>query len=209
MKHPLWLILLILGAELIIILVFISYDWHNEIGKAQWQRDYGFYGNETLSFTSERGNIFYNQIFIESHVKFEVTHFLLPTELEKLKSRGMSSLGDVWFDWIENRLAALFSALENIIQRMSLLLLWWPVWVIILISAITSGYIKLKIGQSNFSYSSPTIHRYGFKSALILFFMAILLIIIPIAIYPWLVPLLISCGCGLLGSVIANRQKKI
>lgn len=209
MKHPIWLILLILAAELLIIVMFIPNNWHNEIGKAQWQSDYLFYGEEAMVVANRLASQYYTELILESQLKFELIHFLIPTELEKLNSRGMSNLGNVWFEWLQSRLEAGFSAVENLFHRIVLLTYWWALLGLILVSVLLDGYLKLKIRQSDFSYSSPTVHRYAFKTACCLFFISLLCLILPIVIAPWFIPLLNIVACMLIGSVIANRQKQI
>jgi hypothetical protein len=73
-------------------------------------------------------------------------------------------------------------------QRISLLLAWWPFFAFVLVGALGDGLLRRSIRQSSFDYPSPLAHRLAVRGMLWLGVLVTLGLLAPSPLSPLAVP---------------------
>ena len=73
-------------------------------------------------------------------------------------------------------------------RRFFLMLSWWPFLLAILFPFAMDGLARRKVKQSNFDYSSPLAHRYGFFTLLGILYLMLVGLTFPFPLPPQTMP---------------------
>ena len=209
MKQPFWVFAIILLFEILIVLILIPGDHTNLC----IEREMGYIeeslGIQSKDWVTEKANDWYQSTIIDSGVYTGTYQILIPSENERIRSRGMENMGTAWFQLVSNRIEATFRVVYQFLMRLALLVTWAPYMLILLVPAIFDGMMTRSIKQTNFDYASPIVHRYSVRGSIILLFGLIITFFAPMALNPIIIPVVLMITSVLCGTAWANLQKRI
>lgn len=171
---------------------------------------------QTMGTTSS--NVIFNEatdwhqdLIIDSGLYETTVRMLIPTKKQQEASRGIERMGtsEGWFTWVQERIDVLSQVIHHTMIRVSLLKMWLPFMLLLLVPAVYDGIMTWKIKRTNFQYASPVLHRYGVRGIGLMAIIFILLFFAPIAVHPIYIPAGLIIMCLLLGVMIGNTQKRI
>ncbi len=209
MKKPFWMVAWLLAIELVLVLVLIPGDW--TLRAINKEADYveKSLGIQSRTWIHDKASTWYRSSVIDSGAYEKVHRAFIPTEAEKLASRGMERSWDFWFNWIEGRLDAVLKVVYQFFSRLALAAIWAPYMLVLLLPAVFDGYMTWKIKRSNFDYSSPVVHRYSVRGVTAIVCGLFVAFFLPIAIDPIVIPIAMMGMCVLIGLSLGNLQKRI
>lgn len=202
---------LIASLEILVIMLFVSADYMRTNTEVETQRVQASLGTEAVVEIQKRADGLYQRAVIEPDLEGWLRRLYIPTEEERARSVGLQNLGDdqgVW-EWAEGRIQAFLDMLYWIFKRLSLFSLWVPVWIPAFFIAIRLGWLERAIKKTNFAYTSPFLLGMAKRSMGLCFFILITIFVIPMALYPEVVPVLFGTVVLLLGFGVGNIQKRI
>lgn len=165
-------------------------------------------GVEDAEWVHQKAIKIHQSTLFDSGLYDAIYNFLIPTREQQIQS-GAPGMGAVWFNYAKSRLETLSLAYYHMLTRYALLMTWLPYFLILLVPATYDGYATWSIKKTNYSYTSPLVHRYStvgiFASSVIL----IGLFIAPVVIQPVIIPIVIMLICILVGLMMGNVQKRI
>lgn len=204
-----WLLCLALMLEIIAIGVLVPGDWTGRVINKEKQMIQNQLGAQTSYWIGQTSHRWYQSWIVDTQMEQSVRDFLIPTEEQRLRSKGMENMGGFWFVWVEDRIQAFFDVLYQVFTRFALLMVWLPFALILMLPALWDGLMTWKIKKTTFDFSSPIIHRYSMiilGSGVILLFMGLFA---PLAIPPVVLPSLIIGLALMAGLALSHLQKKI
>ena len=209
MKKPFWTVALLFVIELSIVLLLVPGDWTKKAIDKEADYVQRSLGERSVSWIHNMAANWYRSIILEPQVLETAKEFLVPTEQERAKSRGIENMGVPFFEWWDGRIAAFGVLTYQILARLALALMWIPYIIILLIPALHDGYMTWRIKRTNFDYASPVVHRYSSRGIAALTAGLVVLFFLPIAIDPIVVPLVMMAVAILMGLSLGNLQKRI
>lgn len=209
-KHKsIWLLFLALMLEVVAIGILVPGDWTGWVIAKEQQYIHSQLGDETSTWVMHNSRQWYRSWIVETRMEQAVRDFLIPTEEQRQRSKGMEKMGGFWFHWVEDRIQAFFDVLYQVFTRIALLLVWLPFALILMVPALWDGLMTWKIKKTSFDYSSPIIHRYsmlGLGAGVLLLLMGLFA---PLAIPPIVLPGMIIGLALLAGLALSHLQKRI
>ncbi|MBE6423084.1 DUF4400 domain-containing protein [Succinivibrio dextrinosolvens] len=201
--------LVIFILELLLLVTFMTPEAVTRVMAMEGVKIENTLGTETLRELDKRTSESFNSLVIESGAYADMWHTLIPTEDEKAKSGRLKDTGKGLFRWIEDRLNVCMFLFFQFLERFHLMGLWFPSSVLIFMASVYSGLILRKIKQGSFAFSSPTAHRSGIRTILIMVTLLPLYFMFPSPITPYLYPVLNIIWAFMLMTIIANIAKRI
>ena len=209
MRLPLWIIAWILIIELLLILVFVPGEWTERVIKSEQQKVERALGRETRDWVYGNAARWYSATFVETGIYRGMHQLVVPSETERARSAGMEDMGSGLWPWVEDRLGSLMHVIYQVFARISLMLVWSPYMIILLLPAIWDGMMSWKIKRTNFDYASPIFHRYGSRSVVVVVQLLLIAFFAPVALNPMLAPVAMMVICLLIGVSVGNFQKRV
>jgi hypothetical protein len=206
-----WFGIWFLIIQILMLIILIPNSWIEKVvieEATMLEEDFGY---QTSSYILEKGFSWYEFAFVDSGINDKVYSFFMLTEDERQRSTGLEELGkNTWYPWIEERGRTLRLTLILIFDRLSQLFIWIPFFILIMITAAWDGYMSWKLKYLSFAYSSPWFHRFSMKAINIITLSIILIMFIPVAIKPIILPLVILVTTPAIAiALISNLPKKI
>ncbi len=209
MKLPLWAIALILACEATLIAVLVPGDWMKSTITTEQVYVAETIGEEERRYIEGKATEWFNETLVDTGFLHAMHRFLIPSEEEKAKSKGLENMGGWWFNFLEGRIVAFQYMAYHMFARLALLLTWLPYMAILLMPALYDGYNTWQIKKTNFDYSSPIIHRFSLKAAGMALVVMVSLFLSPFAMNPLIIPSVVMVSCAMLGIAVGNLQKRI
>lgn len=191
------------------VLVLIPGDWTDRAIEREAILVEENLGSETRYWIKDKADHWYQGAVHDSGFYSGAYSLLIPTAEEKSRSRGIETMGDWWFQWLEGRLEAMTNVIYQFFTRTALFLAWAPYMLILLVPAIYDGFMTWRIKRTNFAYASPVMHRYSLRFTGYIIVGLAIAFFSPIAINPVIIPIAMMVCCVLLGISIGNLQKRV
>ncbi|WFO14537.1 DUF4400 domain-containing protein (plasmid) [Edwardsiella ictaluri] len=168
MKNQWLLVVWLLVIETVMILLLIPGDWTDKAIKRESVLVEKSLGIESRHWIQSKASEWFKESVVDSGFYDGMHRTLIPSEEERLKSRGMQNMGGGWFSWVKGRIDALVSIIYQFYTRVALLLAWAPYMLILFAPAVYDGVMTWKIKRTNFDYASPVLHRYSVRGTIYL-----------------------------------------
>lgn len=197
--------------EFILFAALIPTDWARTVSQRELTSLVDTLGPEAADRILDRGVRWYRTVALRSGLHAWSHRVLLPDRTPRTgRPDGMEPLGQSpGWDWLEDRLRALWWSVGQACLRLSVGLWWWPWWLVLGIGTVGDAWLRRRIRQHSSAYASPLIHAGALRLALVLVLIVLLLLIAPLPL-PATAP--VWCG-GLLalltGLAVANSQKRL
>lgn len=167
-------------------------------------------GGESAAWIEATGDRWYMALFEFSGVHDAVRDFVVPTEQEVARSRGLEGLGQsVVFPYLETCVEGLFHSLRTLCWRLATLVVWLPLAPMVAVPALIDGMLRWRIRQYTFDYASPLVHTVAIKGILGMFLFLPFYLFLPVPLSPWVPPLAMMGAALLLAVTAAHTQKRI
>ena len=206
---PFWLAIWIVAIEAIVVTILIPGDWTAKVIARESELIRSHLGERGQHWVQDRASRWYTASLIDTGL-LQVTHdHLIPTEVQKARSRGLEKMGEGWFTWVEGRIEATANAYYHVLSRFALMLNWLPFLLILLVPAIFDGLTSWRIKGTNFAYSSPVLHQYSVKLVGLIAATLVGLFIAPIVLAPTIIPAAVMIAFVMMGLMTGNLQKRL
>jgi len=84
------------------------------------------------------------------------------------------------WSWVAGRLEVIWAALHQALQRLAMLVAWWPLLVLLFAAAWGDGWVRRRIRQSGFAYASPLAHAYALRGIAVVIILLGLVLFLPV-----------------------------
>jgi hypothetical protein len=210
-----WLWALLVGAillamEFILLAALVPAAWSERVRDTElaWLKQ-GL-GARTANDVVERAEHWYGALFVAPGLVETSYRITLPSDADVQRAGALSPLAalPVW-SWVTGRLKVIWAALYQALQRLAMLMAWWPFFLLLLTAAWGDGWVRRRIRQSGFAYASPLAHAYALRGILVLVMLLGLLLFLPLPLPALGVPLVGILLAVLVGVIVANAQKRL
>lgn len=207
-NFSLWKFVLFYLAEILLIILLYPGDLIEQTTEKERQWMIRDMGTEVHNSVTSQANDTFNALLVETGILQMTTNHVIPAD-PNAPQYGMEGFGKMWFDYLEDRLAALDVLIYFIFFRFWHLVLWLPFIGFLLVPAAWDGYCTWRIKRTSAAYSSPVLHGY---STYIIKFTAMAVLVLfatPIALHPYTFPIALALVSAMLGLAISNMPKRI
>ena len=200
----------LLVMEFILLSALVPTDWSNRIRDQEigWiSAEMGVATAEAIFATAQA---WYDSLFLGTGLVAGSYDVLLPdaASIRATPELGKLAGNPIW-PWVERRLDIVWSAVYMAVQRLVVLLAWWPFLVFALVGASVDGLLRRRIRQSGFDYPSPLAHRAAVRVMLWLGLLVSLGLFAPLPLPPLAVPVVWVLMAGALAVVLTQTQKVV
>jgi hypothetical protein len=209
-QRNLLLSLMIWLLEIILVACLVSDRWTREIQTAEDQMLIAYIGAEKDAEIRSTSQQWFDRLFVKTGIRESVYHYFIPTERERQLSKGFEDVGRRdFFPFIESRLDVLWETVYQMIKRLIMAWVWWPLLAVTLVPFAIDGLIRRKISQTNFDYPSPLAHRYSLYAMLGAVYLLFTGLTLPFPVPPQAIPVGIFVVAAALNVFLANTQKRV
>jgi len=196
--------------EFILLSALVPTDWSNRVRdrENQWLRE--TMGHETAALVVASAQAWYATVFVDPGLIQGSYDLLLPdaASINDRPELGKLAASPLW-PWVADRLDVIWQALYMAVQRIVLLLAWWPFLAFALVGATADGLLRRRIRQSGFDYPSPLAHRLAVRGMLWMGLLVTLGLLVPLPMPPLAVPVLASVLAAALSLFLTQTQKRL
>jgi len=210
-----WLWALLVGAtllamEFILLAALVPTGWSERVRATElaWLQE-GL-GANTAKAVVERAEHWYSMLFVSPglvEISYRIT---LPSVADTQRGGALSPLAalPVW-SWLAGRLDVIWAALYQALQRLAVLMAWWPFFLLLVAAAWGDGWVRRRIRHSGFAYTNPLAHAYALRGIVVIVMVLGLVLFLPLPLPVLGVPIVGALlGC-LVGVAVANAQKRL
>jgi hypothetical protein len=201
---------ILLVMELILLSALVPTDWSSRVRdlEGRWLKD--VMGAETAGLVLTSAQSWYGFVFVDTGLVQGSYELLLPDDASIRTTPELGKLaGSPLWPWIAERLEVVWQALYMAIQRISLLLAWWPFFAFVLVGAAIDGLLRRSIRQFGFDYPSPLAHRLAVRGMLWLGVLVTLGLLAPLPVSPLAVPVIGTVAGMALAVMVTQTQKRL
>lgn len=168
-------------------------------------------GRETMLKIDTDTSTLFNRLAVSSGFakKIEQIATFSDQSFNNINNSGIEKPLKKLTQWARPRLAVFMMELYLMSQRVTLAWLWLPFLVILFAQSIYSGLLRRKIKQSSFEFSSPTLNRGAISTLVTLFLSIPALLVVPVPINPYFLPLLFILLAVIASIAIGNLAKRL
>lgn len=176
----------------------------------EWQWVNESLGESTNTRIDAMAGTMYDVVVLGPALEEKLRAWALPTE----RARRSKSLinpqkrEQIW-DYYEERINVVFDTLYWFFRRLSLFIIWFPLWLPAIIISVRTGFLERDVKKSGFAHTSPTIQHHAFKAIGGAVFILLASFLLPLALPPVAVPVLYGVVVLLIGIACSNMQKRI
>lgn len=199
----------IIALEAVLAIMMLSPDMIRQSAGVEARWIYATSGADTARQIKDRADSWYSDVIVENQVEQRLVRYFIPTEEERALSRGMQDMGSWLWEPTRNRISALMDLLYWVFRRFALFIMWLPICFPSLLLAGAFGLLERQIKLTNFSYASPAVLRYAWRTCAFLTMGFFVLFLLPLPVHPILVPVIVSCVMMTMGISFSNLAKKI
>ena len=196
--------------EFILLSALVPTEWSNRVQEqeAEWMEQ--TLGAKTAEAISERSQSWSERLFVRSGLMAGSYDLLIPDDVsvERAPELGKLAESPVW-PLIKDRLDVIWQSLDIAVQRIVLLLAWWPFLAFALVGGILDGLLRRRIRQSGFDYPSPLGHRLAVGALLWIGVSLSLGLLLPVPIPVAVVPMIATIIAVAVGAMVTQTQKRL
>ena len=210
-----WLWTLLAGAillvmELILFAALVPATWSERVRDTERAWLHQGLGPSTANAVIERAEHWYAALFVEPGLVATSYRVTLPNEEDVDPAGALSPLAalPLW-SWVAGRLEVIWAAFYQALQRLAMLVAWWPFLLLLLAAAWGDGWVRRRIRQAGFAYASPLAHAYALRGIVVIVMLLGLVLFLPVPLPVLGVPVVAALMGLLVGAAVANAQKRL
>jgi uncharacterized membrane protein len=210
-----WLWALLVGAillvmELILFAALVPAAWSERVRDTERVWLHEGLGATTADAVVERAERWYDMLFVSPGLVETSYRITLPNDEDVARAGALSPLATLpLWTWVAGRLEVIWAALHQALQRLAMVIAWWPFFLLLLAAAWGDGWVRRRIRQSGFAYASPLAHAYGLRGIVVVFVLSGLVLFLPLPLPVLGVPVVGALVAMLVGIIVANAQKRL
>jgi hypothetical protein len=210
-----WAFTLVTGSilflmEFIFFAALVPTDWSADVRATEraWMQDE--LGPETTGAILARTDAIYGLLLERTGLVAGSYRILLPSAEDTARAGALDPLArmPLW-EWVRGRLDVVWGTVYQAIQRLVVLVAWWPYFALLLPVAGWDGWQRRRIRQAGFAYASPLLYRVALLGTVGVVFVAGLLLLAPVPLPVLGVPLVGVVLAVLVGVGVAEAQKRL
>jgi hypothetical protein len=209
----LWALLvgaILLAMELILFAALVPAAWSQQVRATELAWLHEGLGARTANAVVARAEHWFEALFVTPGLVETSYRIMLPSDADVRGAGALSPLATLpLWSWVADRLAVIWVALYQAFQRLAMLAAWWPFVLLLLAAASGDGWVRRRIGQSRFSYSSPLAHAYAVRGIVLIVVLLGLVLFLPVPLPVLGVPVVAALIALLVGAAVANAQKRL
>lgn len=201
-----FLCILLVGAGIVI---FIPEPYVERVINQERADNYAFLGTDTASHTEARANHWYDTLFVNTgltDITMGLTDDAKP--LEDPRMSKVNSISRQGLDWWDSRIRVIWRTLHQFLVRLSVLLVWVPFALLIIMPFMVDSLVSRKIRATNFAIPSPHLQLIGARSMVWMIILFLIVQIMPLRLHPAWGPTVILLFSGSLWLAVANFSKR-
>jgi len=200
----------LLVMEFILLSALVPTDWSNRLRDQETRWIGAELGSETAGAIFATAHAWYGTAFVKTGLVAASDALLLPDTASVRSTPELGKLAEspLW-GWVSGRLAVVWSSLYLAVQRIVMLLAWWPFLGFALLGAIADGLLRRRIRQAGFDYPSPLAHRMAVQLLLGLSVVVALGLFAPLPIPPLAVPVVVIVLAVAVSVLLTQTQKRL
>jgi hypothetical protein len=201
---------ILLVMEFVLLSALVPADWSNRMRAQEVQWVSSQLGTETATVVFATAQRWYGMLCLRSGLVDASYDLLLPdaAAVRATPELGKLAATPLW-PWVKGRLDLIWFAVYLAIQRLVVLLAWWPLGAFALVGAIGDGLIRRRIRLAGFDYPSPLAHRAAVRVLLGLGFLLGFGLFLPLPAPPLAVPVLALIAAAALALLLTQTQKRL
>jgi hypothetical protein len=198
----------LLAMEVILLAALVPADWSDHVRAQEDQWLQARLGVATAERVLTTAGAWYGTLFINTGLVPGSYALLLPdaASVRTTPELGRLAASPLW-PWVEDRLDGIWQALHGAMQRLVLVLAWWPFLAFALAGAIAEGLLRRRIRQTGFDYPSPFAHRLAVRGLRGIAVAVAAGLLVPLPLSPLAVPVL-GTLLGLAVAVMVTQTQK-
>ena len=210
-----WLWALLVGAtlllmEFILLAALVPTAWSERVHDTELAWLHEGLGARTADAVIARAEHWYETLFVSPGLVATSYRITLPSDEDVKRAGALSPLATLpLWSWVAGRLEVVWAALHQALQRLAMVVVWWPFLLLLLAAAWGDGWVRRRIRQSGFAYASPLAHAYGLRGIVVVFVLLGLVLFLPLPVPAVGVPVVGALVAVLVGVIIANAQKRL
>ena len=210
-----WLWALLVGAtlllmEFILLAALVPTAWSERVHDTERVWLYAGLGPKTATAVMQRAEDWYGMLFVSTKVVETSYRITLPSAEDVKRAGALSPLATLpLWTWVAGRLEVVWAALHQALQRLAMLVAWWPFLLLLFAAAWGDGWVRRRIRQSGFAYASPLAHAYALRGIVVVFVLLGLVLFLPLPLPALGVPVVGALVAVLVGVIVANAQKRL
>lgn len=166
-------------------------------------------GKETNEFIKTKANDWYLDLVVDSNLEDGLRNFLFPSEHERRNTLAVREMDELLAPHFQTRLDSFLDLIYWMLRRCALFMVWLPICLPALFVSVIFGLLERQIKRTDFSYTSPTVLRYSWRSCGFLTMLFFMLFVLPLAVPPILVPVVVCFVMLFMGVSLSHLSKKI
>jgi uncharacterized membrane protein len=210
-----WLWALLVGAtlllmEFILLAALVPTAWSERVRDTELAWLHAGLGARTAIAVVQRAEDWYGTLFVSTKVVETSYRITLPSDEDVKRAGALYPLAtlSLW-SWVAGRLEVIWAALQQALQRLAMLVAWWPFLLLLLAAAWGDGWVRRRIRQSGFAYASPLAHAYALRGIVVVFVLLGLVLFLPLPLPALGVSVVGALVAVLVGVIVANAQKRL
>ena len=210
-----WLWTLLVGAtlllmEFILLAALVPTSWSERVRDTELAWLHAGLGARTATAVVQRAEDWYGTLFVSPGLVATSYRITLPGDEDVKRAGALSPLATLpLWSWVAGRLEVVWAALHQALQRLAMVIAWWPFFLLLLAAAWGDGWVRRRIRQSGFAYASPLAHAYALRGIVVVFVLLRLVLFLPLPLPALGVPVVGALVAALVGVIVANAQKRL
>ena len=208
---PFWFrIALICLFSLVLYAVLLDEAWIRSTLQAEHDQNISAYGESAVAVNEGRARGWFDTIAIDSGF-MQTTYTLFTPEKNEVDQKATVNMQRVQglVVWWESRMRLTWTLLYQVLLRLSYLISWLPVLILLAIPFVTDGLVRRRLRRSQFHPTSPLRFYTGSWGIFLTLVGFGLLLIAPFAIPPLMVPLMLVVLTASLGLCAAHLHERV
>ncbi len=137
-----------------------------------------------------------------------IHHFFIPPK-EVQQKDDFKRISSPWYQWVDGRLQTFAYVIYQLILRVILFVALLPYLSVLFLAAFFDGVMTWKLKRTNFDYTSPVFHRFGWNLFTHLMLGLVMLFWLPLPLHPLLIFIVMIIVCVVFGFSVGHVQKRI
>lgn len=195
--------------QVIVVLTLLPNSWMARVYERERVMLVDGLGKSAAEWVSAKGYGWYMTAFFNSGAVKKTYDLFVNDPGRTPDPTGFERGGKAWFQYMEGRLKAFWTAVAVMCCRLAMAMIWLPHSLILAVPAVLDGMMMWRVRREGFSFSSPVTHLYSIRAAKALMWLSVISLTVPIAIHPMLFPAFLVGAVLSLGIAAGSMPRRI
>jgi hypothetical protein len=201
---------LLLLMELILLAALVSVSWSERVQRTEGAWLAAGLGPRAAAAVVARAHAWYERLFVATGLVEASYRVTLPNDADVERAGALAPLATLpLWSWVAGRIEVIWAALYQLLQRLAMIIAWWPFLLLVLIAAIGDGSLRRRRRQAGFGYPSPLVHAYALRGLQLLALLTGFGLLLPLPLPAVGVPLVGALVGALVDTLIAQAPKRL